>query len=130
MANLLQRYEKVKLFSDREAWLLFRLAAWAEAAGWTLLIAGLLLKHFVFKGNDAPVLIAGQIHGTFFLIYLAACTVLYPSLGWSRWKATLAVAASVPPYGSLAFEQWCAYRRSHARQQTLRSLALYQVLTA
>jgi integral membrane protein len=112
MSNLLAKFESAKPFTDAEAWSLFRLAAIGEACGWTMLIAGITLKQYVLHGNNVPVLIAGQIHGTLFIIYIVAALALYPSLGWSRGKAILAGLASIPPYGSIIFEQWAAHRRS------------------
>lgn len=117
MLSLLDKFEDSRPFTRDEAWLLFRLAAFAEAFGWTLLITGIALKKYAMHGNQAPVIIAGQFHGTLFIIYLAVSVVLYPSLRWRRWQAVLAVAASVPPYGSLVFEQWASRRQ---RKQQLR----------
>lgn len=111
---LLQKFENSHPFTEGEAWTLFRIVAIGEACGWTLLIAGIGLKQYVLHGNNAPVLIAGQIHGTIFLIYIVAAVVLYPSLGWSRSKGFIAGLASVPPYGSIVFEQWAAHRRDRS----------------
>jgi integral membrane protein len=126
--SILKRYEQFRPFTDSEAWWLFRLAAIGEAVGWSLLILGILFKQYIIIGNDIAVQIAGRIHGMLFLAYIAAVVVLYPSLGWGRGRTIIAGLASVPPYGSLMFEQWAAYgrRRSHLRQHTL--LATYTVL--
>ena len=110
--------------------MLFRLAAFSEAFGWTLLIAGIAIKRYVMHGNDAPVLIAGQIHGMLFFAYFVAAFGLYPSLGWSRWRALFAVAASVPPYGTLVIEQWAAHKRKNAGFKSYRHFLVYNVLLA
>ncbi len=107
----LQRIGKAEFFTDREAWNLFRLAAFGEAFGWTLLISGIVFKHYVTPGNNIPIDIAGQIHGTIFLIYIVAVIVLHPSLRWSPKRTLIAGLCSVPPYGTLVFEQWEARRR-------------------
>jgi len=123
----LNAYEKhFRPFMDEEAWTLFRLAAYAEAGGWTLLITGLGLKQFVLHGNNIPVLIAGQMHGTLFLVYIVACVVLYPSLRWSRAAALLAGIASVPPYGSLVFEYLANRHRQRAAIRRHSRLLLYR----
>lgn len=123
----LEAYEKrFRPFTDDEAWTLFRLAAYAEAGGWTLLISGLGLKQYVLHGNNIPVLVAGQIHGTLFIIYIVACALLYPSLRWSRPGAMLAGLASVPPYGSLIFEWWAAHRRGQTALRHHSRLLLYR----
>ena len=123
MPSWLQRFEHNQLFTEREAWLLFRLAAFAETIGWTSLLCGLALKRFVLHGNNDPVLITGQIHGTIYLAYFVAPLLLYPSLYWSRWRAVIAVIAGIPPYGSLLFELWTSHeRRRRARETWLLSL--------
>lgn len=114
-------------FREEEAWLLFKIAAFAEAFGWTLLILGILSQRLWFHSNT-PVLITGQLHGTIFLGYIAAALGLYPCLGWPRRQAFAAAVASVPPYGSLIFEQWAAYRRHRAKIRTHTRLITYRNL--
>lgn len=130
MWRLLQRFETNRPFTEHEAWLLFRLAAYSEAVGWTLLIAGIALKRYVLHGNNLPVLITGQFHGTLFIIYLVAAIGLYPSLGWSRLKSFVAILASAPPYGSLLFEQWAAHKRRHEQVHMFRSLVVYRTIVS
>jgi integral membrane protein len=107
----LKRVAYAQFFTDREAWNLFRLAAFGEAFGWTLLISSIVFTNYVTPGNNIPIDIAGQIHGTLFLIYVAAVIVLHPSLSWSPKRTLIAGLLSVPPYGTLVFEQWEARRR-------------------
>ncbi|HSX42950.1 MAG TPA: DUF3817 domain-containing protein [Candidatus Saccharimonadales bacterium] len=128
MANILQLFERARPFTEADAWLLFRVAAYGEAAGWTLLIGGILLKRYVFHGNDTAVLIAGQIHGMIFFAYLVAALGLYPSLGWSRLRALVSLAASVPPYGTLLIELWATHRRHSGGFKSYRQYAAYTVL--
>jgi len=125
LIGILRSYERFRPFSEEEAWGLFRLAAFGEAIGWTLLIIGILVGKYVLPGNPAPVAIAGRIHGTLFLIYIAAVIATSPSQGWSFLRTMAAGIASVPPYGSLTFEQWAARgrRRTHLSQAV--SLTLY-----
>lgn len=127
MITWLQKFESNRLFSSEEAWLLFRLAAIGEAVGWTLLLTGLACKRFVTPGNNLPVLLAGQVHGMLFLTYLTAAVGLYPSLRWKRLTALVAIAASVPPYGTLVFEQWAARQRRRAH---LRRYGRFLIFTA
>ncbi len=119
--SLFRRFEHNQAFSETEGWMLFRLAAIGEAVGWTLLITGIGLTRYVLHGNQIPVLAAGQIHGTLFIIYMVAAAGLYPTLGKSRKWAVVALIASVPPYGSIIFEQ-CA--------QTFRSKELFEAQRA
>jgi len=108
--------------------MLYRIAAFAEAIGWTLLIAGILVARYITPGNNAAVLIAGNIHGTIFLYYFAAALVLYPSLGWSRWRGIAALVAGVPPYGSLLFELYAAHKRQARGFKNYRHFLLYNVI--
>ncbi len=128
MLQLLRRLEHARPFTEHEAWTLFRVAALGEAVGWSLLITGIALKQFVLHGNNIPVLIAGQFHGTIFLLYVVAAISLYPSLGWSRWRAIVAGLASIPPFGSLIFEQWAAHVRHYQNFQNYRNLYAYHAL--
>jgi len=128
--NLLRQFEEARPFTENEAWLLFRIAAFGEAIGWTLLIAGILIKHYVTPGNDTAVLIAGQIHGMIFFGYLVAALGLYPSLGWSRWRAMISLAASVPPYGTLAVELYAAHKRSNNGFKTYKQFLIYNAIAA
>jgi integral membrane protein len=125
LVNLLKRFETARPFTESEAWLLFRLAAYAEAVGWTLLITGIAIERYVTPGNDTAVMIAGQLHGMIFFAYLVAAVGLYPSLGWSRWRGLLALVASVPPYGTLVYEWWAARQRHNAGFKTYRHYLLY-----
>ncbi len=126
--NLLLRFEAARPFTENEAWLLFRIAAIAEAVGWTILIAGMAIERYITPGNNAAVLIAGQTHGTIFFGYMVAAVGLYPSLGWSRWRSVAALITSVPPYGTLVFEQWTAHQRQTERLREYRSLWTYRIL--
>lgn len=115
---MITKYQNFRPFTEAEAWVLFRLAAIGEAIGWTILITGLILAHFLH--NDLPVLIAGQFHGVLFLIYFAAVIAVSPSIPWGLRKTLLAAACGVPPYGSLVFEVW----QSHKMNQGKLSLTL------
>ena len=102
MRKFLESYKRLKPFTDDEAWFLFKLAAWGEAAGWTILITGILLGH-ILKTN-LPVLIAGQFHGLLFLTYMVSTLAVSPSMSWRFKKILAAILCGVPPYGSLVFE--------------------------
>jgi integral membrane protein len=109
--SVLSKIEAIKPFTEREAWGLFRLAALAEAVGWTFLIAAVLIRHYKILGYKIVIPIAGQIHGTFFIIYFGILFITYTSLGWSRKKFLVAILAGIPPYGTLVFEQWNSIAR-------------------
>jgi integral membrane protein len=124
ITSLIEKLERLKPFTNDEAWGLFRLAAIGEAIGWTLLISGILTKRYLTNGNNTPVLLAGQVHGILFFIYIAAVVVLYSSLRWTRKQTIIAGLASMPPYGSLVFEQWAAHKRRGEALQTYRRITV------
>jgi integral membrane protein len=128
LESLLSKYESFTPFTEPEAWGLFRIAAIAEAVGWTLLIIGILLGQYVFVGSEIPVTIAGRVHGMLFLLYITATVLLSPSQGWSKSRTIIAGVASVPPYGSLIFEQWAAYKRNRRHLSNSLTLSFYYSL--
>lgn len=130
MFSLLRKFERNQVFSETDSWMLFRLAAVAEACGWTMLIAGIGCERYILPGNDTPVLLAGKIHGMLFLLYALAAAGLYPTLHWSRKRALLALLASVPPYGSLLFEQWASHARRSAQMRNCRYCLALAVLSS
>jgi integral membrane protein len=115
LLTLIRKFENNHVFTEDEGWMLFRIAAIAEACGWTLLICGIACERYILPGNPAPVVIAGRIHGVLFSIYALTAVGLYPTLGWSRKRAIAALCASVPPYGSLLFEQWAQHLRNSSQ---------------
>ncbi|HEY8999605.1 MAG TPA: DUF3817 domain-containing protein [Candidatus Saccharimonadales bacterium] len=118
LRGALTRLEAKKPFTEREAWNVFRLAAIAEAFGWTLLITAVVINRYHLPGQSIAIPIAGQIHGTIFLAYFGVLIATYSSLRWHRRTAIIAALAGVPPYGTLVFEQFVA----HARKKKLRAL--------
>lgn len=128
--KLLRRFETTRPFTESEAWLLFRIAAIAEACGWTLLITGIMISRYLTPHNSTALILAGKTHGMLFTLYLIAALGLYPSLGWPRWRAVFALAFSVPPYGTLVFERWASSKRHNAGFKSYRHYLLYNALTA
>ncbi len=122
----LKQVESKRPFSEREAWNVFRLAALAEAFGWTVLIAAVIINRYHLPGQNIAIPIAGQVHGTIFIAYFCVLIAAYSSLRWSRRTAIIAAAAGVPPYGTLVFEQVVARRRAKA----LRRLTFHVVARA
>lgn len=125
----MRRKYKLQFFTESEAWTLFRVAAFGEAIGWTLLISGLAIKHYLTPRSNIPVLIAGQMHGTLFLIYLAAVFMLWGSLHWRKHTIVIAGLVSIPPYGTLIFEQWMSRQRRHTYQAAWREIWVYGVIS-
>lgn len=119
-----RKYQNFRPFTEPEAWTLFKAAAIAEAIGWTTLIIGIYYRNYVVHANW-PVAIAGQIHGTLFLAYIFAVLALSPSMGWPLWRVILAGSCSVPPYGSLLYEQISAVVRKRTKLQRFYRQIMY-----
>ncbi len=99
------------LFTDKEAWDLFRLAAFVETVTWTLLIIGILFKKFLLPGYEFVLPIAGSLHGVCFLAYIVIVFFVHRSLKWSIRRLIVAEAVSNVPYGAMLFEIWVAKKR-------------------
>jgi integral membrane protein len=84
---------------------LYRALAIAEAATWTLLIVGMLLK-YVVRVTDVVVSIGGAVHGFTFLAFVATALVLAVNQRWSLRVTALAVLSAVVPYLSIPVERW------------------------
>ena len=67
------------IFSDKEAWGIYRLSAFGEAFGWTLLIGSLGAQKYLMHGNKILVSFAGQIHGLLFFAYIAIQDAAFPN---------------------------------------------------
>lgn len=124
------QYLQFRPFSDREAWTMFRIAAVAEAVGWTALIIGVICSELPVGWHDIPVAIAGRIHGMLFGAYIMATLAFGPSMQWSAIKVLAAALFSVPPYGSLVFEQWEARQRQHAQARRAYRVFCYRFMLA
>jgi len=87
----------------------FKIIAVVEAITWAALLIGVYLKR-VAETTDAGVSIAGPIHGVAFMAYITITWLTADRLGWSGGLRALALAAGVPPFGSVVFEPWAARR--------------------
>lgn len=98
-------------FTDKEAWWIFRLGAFMEAIGWTLLISAIIYRNFDLPLDDTFITIAGRVHGIFFVCYFAGVLATSRSMGWGFWRFMTALVAGVPPYTSFVFEKVMAWHR-------------------
>jgi integral membrane protein len=83
----------------------FRVVAVAEAFSWLGLLTGMFFKYAVDTGAGG-VHFFGPVHGIVFLTYVVVAVLTWRSQRWSLGVALLAIAASVPPFCSLLFEEW------------------------
>lgn len=86
---------------------LFKVVAVAEALSWAGLLVGMYLKH-VAGTTEAGVHLFGPVHGGIFLAYVGLALVLARTLRWTPGVTLLALACSVPPFATAAFEVWAA----------------------
>jgi integral membrane protein len=83
----------------------FRVIAVAEALSWAGLLVGMLFKYVVSE-NDAGVQVFGPIHGVIAILYVLAALAAWSAQRWPTRVGLLALAASLPPFGSVVFERW------------------------
>jgi len=94
------------VFTEREAWGLFKASAIIETITWTLLIIGIVFSHFKWPLYDWILPIAGSLHGIFVIGYMLIVFFAHRSMKWSAWRMAVAEIVSVVPYAALVFEQW------------------------
>jgi integral membrane protein len=83
----------------------YRVAAIAEAATWLGLLIGMAVK-YAGSGSEDGVAVFGPIHGVVVLGYVAVTFVAARALRWGGRTLALALLASVPPFGTVLFEEW------------------------
>lgn len=93
------------IFSEKEAWILFRAVAFLETFGWICLLIGITAVASGWKYSDSYIAIGGTIHGLLFLAYNFIVIFAHRSLGWSVKRFIFALLISNVPFGALVFEQ-------------------------
>ena len=83
----------------------FRVAAVAEACSWAALLAGMAVK-YLGSGSETGVHVFGPVHGGLFVAYVLVTLVCARVRRWSPVTTVLALAASIPPFATVAFERW------------------------
>ncbi|KOX15648.1 membrane protein [Nocardiopsis sp. NRRL B-16309] len=83
----------------------FRAVAAFEALTWGGLLVGMGFKYLV-NGNELGVHVFGPIHGGAFVAYVLVTLFAAFRLRWGVWPTLLALAASVPPMGTLVADWW------------------------
>ncbi|MEO5949971.1 MAG: DUF3817 domain-containing protein [Candidatus Saccharimonadales bacterium] len=104
-------YNKTHWFTDKEAWTLYRIVAFGEAFGWTLLISAITYRAFHLPGYAIAVSIAGMTHGLFFSLYFLFVFLTARSMKWGFWRMSGALVTGIAPYTSLIFEKIMARDR-------------------
>jgi integral membrane protein len=120
----------MKLFSESEAWILFKFTAIGEGFGWSLLLYGIAAQHFHLPGEVFMLPVGGSIHGILFLGYLGVVIAGFPSLGWSLKKAAFGVFLSIVPFATLVFESREAHARELRGRTSLRRVKVCAIITS
>lgn len=89
---------------------IFSFIAVMEAFSWAGLLFGMYLK-YVTHTTELGVRVFGSLHGAIFVCYISVVLLAIVRRRWPvRWIGALALAASIPPFMTVAFDIWA--RRS------------------
>lgn len=87
----------------------FRAVANLEALSWVGLLTGMALEYvFTARAELGEVLVSvfGALHGGLVIAFVALALLLSWQLRW-RWRLlAVAVAATIPPFATVAFDLW------------------------
>lgn len=103
------------LFTERDAWALFKTVALLETFGWLCLTVGILFKYNDWPYNDWAIGFGGSIHGIIVICYMLVVLFAHRALGWGLGKFAVAELINAVPYGVLFFELWAAHQRKKAQ---------------
>lgn len=90
----------------------FRVVALFEGFTWAGLLVGMVLKHLTHT-TELGVAVFGALHGGAFVAYCALAVIVAVQQRWRVFGVlAIALAAAVPPFGTLLFDRW-AVRHGH-----------------
>lgn len=104
------------IFTDKEAWTLFKVAAFLETVGWTGLIVGIVADKLQWPYGPDILAVTGSVHGIFFVFYIFIVIFGHRSMGWSVWRFLFASLINAVPYGAMGLEMWVAHRRKQGKK--------------
>lgn len=87
----------------------FRLVAHLEAVSWTGLLVGMFLERVLVRYaelGDRLVFAFGSAHGGLVIVYVVLAVAVGLGRGWRPATWALALAATVPPFATVAFDGW------------------------
>ena len=84
---------------------LFKAVAILEGCSWLGLLVGMYFKYLTDAG-ELGVKIFGPIHGGLFVAYVVLTLLVGRAQRWSVPTVLVGLAASIPPFASVAFEVW------------------------
>jgi len=81
------------------------ISATVEAITWAGLLVGMILKR-VLEVTEVGVQLFGPLHGMAFIVYAVTAVLAWRALGWNAATGSLALLASLPPFGTVVFHRW------------------------
>ncbi len=113
---LRRAYDKMHLFTDKEAWGLYRFAAFVEAGFWVFCIATFIYGAAGLPLAESVVAYGRSILGTAYGVYAIFVILIARSLEWRIGKVLLALIAGALPLGSIVFERLMGrHRKLHPK---------------
>lgn len=85
----------------------FRIVATLEAVTWLGLLIGMYFK-WIAESTKAGVRIFGSLHGAVFVAFVVLSIAMFVRLRWRLRTLLFALASSLPPFATIAFEVWAA----------------------
>lgn len=114
-------YDQIdNIFTPRDAWGLFKIAAYAETIGWSLLITGIVFKKFSWPLHDWILPLAGSLHGLVFIFYVLIVLFAHRSMNWRFRHFVVAEVLGNVPFGALVFERYIIKKRDALDQRRRR----------
>lgn len=104
-------YDKTHWFTDREAWGVYRFAAYVEAGFWLYFILSLMYGAFGWPLGEEVVRYGRSLLGTAYGVYVIFVLVAARSMEWGAGRIVAAVLAGTPPFGSVLFERFVGAQR-------------------
>jgi integral membrane protein len=81
------------------------MTATVEAVTWAGLLVGVILKR-VLEVSELGVQVFGPLHGAAFIAYCVSAVLTWRVRQWSMATGSLALLASLPPFGTVVFHRW------------------------
>ena len=102
------------MFTDKEAWGIYRFAAFVEAGFWGFFL--LCIGYYVMNWplSNEVLKYGRSIIGTAFAVYAILIVLAARSMEWKAGRVSLALLAGIVPFGSLIFEHFMGrHRKTH-----------------
>lgn len=107
-------YDLMHLFTDKEAWGIYRFAAFVEAGIWGFFVATVIYQLAGLPLGAEVFRFGRSILGVAIVVYSILTILAVRSMEWGFGRVVLALVAGVMPFGSLVFEHIVGkHRKAH-----------------